>query len=64
LTTPNPQGVASIQPALNPQPQPQTEEDRCREDRERRRKPSNVIAKVKNFSRRMSQWSLDNLRRN
>jgi hypothetical protein len=47
-------------------PQPEPERDRCEEceeDRERRRKPSDVVARVKQFSRRMSQWSLDNLNR-
>lgn len=48
-------------PFLNPQPD--SERDRCEDERERRRKPSNVIARVKAYSRRMSQWSLDNLRR-
>jgi hypothetical protein len=48
-------------PFLDPQP----DDDACREceeDRDRRRRPSNVVAAIKSFRRRMSQNSLDNLR--
>lgn len=42
---------------------PDDECRRCERERERRRRPSRVVATVKQFSRRMSQWSLDNLKR-
>jgi len=52
-----------VLPFATPQPQPKTQRDRCEEDKRRRRRPSSVVAKVKQFTRRMSQWSLDNLKR-
>lgn len=39
------------------------ERDRCEEEREQRRRPSGVIAAVKSYRRRMSEWSLENLKR-
>jgi hypothetical protein len=45
------------------QPQPARERDRCRDCRKHNRKPSSVVANVKVYKRRMSQWSLDNLNR-
>jgi hypothetical protein len=47
-------------------PQPQTQKCECpdpEEERERNRRPSNVVARIKSFARRMSQNSLDNLKR-
>lgn len=58
-----PLNVDPLQFAQNPQPQPARERDRCEEARERRRRPSSIVAKVKAYGRRMSQNSLDNLRR-
>ena len=37
--------------------------DKCEEERAQRRRPSNKVVKVKTYNRRMSQHSLDNLRR-
>lgn len=44
-------------------PEANQDEDRCRCDDELEPNPSNVIASVRGFARRMSQNSLDNLRR-
>ena len=61
LTRLNEQPVPFPEPL--PQLQPQTESCRqCEDERKRRRRPSNVIASVKAFGRRMSRNSLDNLR--
>lgn len=49
------------QPLL-PSPDTRTRDKKCRGCRQHNRKPSNKVAKVKPYSRRMSQWSLDNLR--
>lgn len=41
---------------------PRRKRDEC-ECNENEPRPSSVVAKVRQFSRRMSQWSLDNLKR-
>jgi hypothetical protein len=56
-----------MDPALGLQQQARTREEECKceeteEEKEQNRRPSNVLAKVKSFTRRMSQNSLDNLR--
>jgi len=62
---PAPQPLAPPLTLLNPAPLPFAEEelDRCREAAKRRARPSNKIAAVKPYQRRMSQNSIDNLRR-
>lgn len=62
LTRVNPQVLSFAQP----QPQPRTQRDECEcpePDEEREKRPSNVVARIKGFARRMSQNSLDNLRK-
>lgn len=61
LTAISPQAVPLT--ALDTQSKKRDKCEECEEERERRRKPSRVVATVKSFSRRMSQWSLDNLRK-
>jgi hypothetical protein len=46
-----------------PQPAPKRERDCDCEPRRRRKRPSSKIANVRPYSRRMSQYSLDNLRK-
>lgn len=58
---PEPLTSLNAQPLPFAQPQPDNECE-CEPDEKHRPKPSSVVAKVKPYSRRMSQWSLDNLR--
>jgi hypothetical protein len=58
LTLLNTDALPFPQPQLDPE---EDECDACEEARERRREPSNIVATVKAFRRRMSQRSLDNL---
>jgi len=72
---PQPQPQPSPQPSPSPSPltranlnplslaQTQADECECRDPDEREPNPSNVVAQVKNFARRMSQNSIDNLRK-
>ncbi len=64
LTSLNPLPLPSGQGFLAPQtPTDQDECRKCEERKKQRRRPSNVIADVGKFKRRMSQNSLDNLKR-
>lgn len=62
--SPAPSPLTADQPGLLPFAQPQTKRDRCDcRDRKHERRPSDKVANVKTFRRRMSEWSLKNLNR-
>ena len=61
LTPINPEVLAFSQPL--PEARRQRDECECPEPERKEKRPSRVVATIKSFARRMSQNSLDNLRR-
>jgi hypothetical protein len=50
-------------PSLPTDSKTEEEDDKCKERKNAERRPSSTVATVKQFARRMSEFSLDNLRR-
>lgn len=62
LTPVMPSQLASLQ--LQPNPSPERDEDEeCECPDKNPPRPSSKVARVKAFARRMSEWSLENLKR-